>query len=366
MAKIAVEFEPMATRRDNAPAAGRLDRRVLACGDGWSVTDVICVAGPHDRPVEERHSDVCIAIVLEGSFRYGSSAGRELMTPGSLLLGNAGQYFECGHEHGVGDRCISFAYEPRYFEGLAIEAAVRNRAPRFSSLRVPPVRELSQLVARACAGLAESGDKGTRREQSAFTAGAETLARSSLDLASIPDAGMAEWEEIGVELAARALEMANGGEPNKESLPAAEARVTRIVRMIESRPGAQHGLTALAREARLSRYHFLRVFQQLTGLTPHQYVLRTRLRRAATRLALEPARVLDIALDSGFGDVSNFNHAFRAEFGVSPRAYRKNGRHSPAVALFGLPSMSPCLRFEEDYGFPCLLVGRSQRGNGKR
>lgn len=327
MAKIAVEFEPMATRRGSAPAAKRPDRRMLACGDGWSVTDVICVAGPHDRPFEERHSDVCIAIVLEGSFQYGSSAGRELMTPGSLLLGNAGQYFECGHEHGVGDRCISFAYEPRYFEGLAIEADVRNRGPRFSSLRVPPVRELSRLVARACASLVEFGDRATGHEQGTFTAEAEKLARNSLDLLSISNAGLAEWEEIGVALAARALEIANG-EASRGSLPAAEARVTRIVRMIESRPDAQHGLTALAREARLSRYHFLRIFQQLTGLAPHQYVLRARLRRAATRLVLEPAQVLDIALDSGFGDVSNFNHAFRAEFGVSPRAYRKNSRHS--------------------------------------
>jgi AraC family transcriptional regulator len=35
--------------------------------------------------------------------------------------------------------------------------------------------------------------------------------------------------------------------------------------------------------------------------------------------------VIDIALDCGFGDVSNFNHAFRAEFGVSPRIYRQQG-----------------------------------------
>lgn len=47
-----------------------------------------------------------------------------------------------------------------------------------------------------------------------------------------------------------------------------------------------------------------------------------RLREAAMRIALEPGRILDIALDSGFGDVSNFNRAFRSEFGMSPRAYR--------------------------------------------
>jgi len=326
LAKIAVELEPMAAPRGSAPA-GRPDRRLLARGDGWSVTDVVCVAGPSDHPFEERHSDVCIAIVLEGSFQYTSSSGREIMTPGSLLLGNAGQYFECGHEHGIGDRCIAFAYEPHYFEGLAIEAGVRNRELRFSSLRVPPVRELSTLVPRACASLVEFGDRARVHEQTTFTAGTEKLARDALHLPGISKAGITEWEEMGVALAGLALEIANGREPSRGSSPAAEARVTRIVRMIESGPDAQHGLTTLAREARLNRYHFLRIFQQLTGLTPHQYVLRARLRRVATRLVLEPARVLDIALDSGFGDVSNFNHAFRAEFGVSPRAYRKNSRH---------------------------------------
>lgn len=328
LAKIAVEFEPTATRRGSTPAAGRLDRRVLACGNGWTVSDVVCTSGPQDRPFEERYSHVCIAIVTAGSFQYRSSAGRELMTPGALLLGNAGQYFECGHQHGVGDRCLSFSSEPRYFAGLATEAGVQSRSARFFTLRVPPVRELSSLVARACVGLAERVDTAPGRRQGAFAVETEKPARNSLEHASSSNAGMAMWEEIGIELAVRALDFASGGEPNPGSLPAAEARVTRIVRMIEGHPNSHHGLTELAREARLSRYHFLRVFQQLTGLTPHQYVLRARLRRAATRLVLEPARVLDIALDSGFGEASNFNHAFRAEFGVSPRAFRKNSRHS--------------------------------------
>jgi AraC-like DNA-binding protein len=52
-------------------------------------------------------------------------------------------------------------------------------------------------------------------------------------------------------------------------------------------------------------------------------VRRARLRRAAERLLAEPSRIIDIALDSGFSDVSNFNHAFRAEFGVSPSSYRR-------------------------------------------
>jgi len=80
----------------------------------------------------------------------------------------------------------------------------------------------------------------------------------------------------------------------------------------------------LAASARLSAYHFLRCFEDLTGTTPHQYLLRTRLRRAALRLKRESTKIIEIAMDCGFGDVTNFNRAFRAEFGMSPRSYRRS------------------------------------------
>jgi AraC family transcriptional regulator len=81
-------------------------------------------------------------------------------------------------------------------------------------------------------------------------------------------------------------------------------------------------LETLATESGLSPYHFLRTFERLTGVTPHQYVLRARLRKAALRLADGAERITDVAFDCGFGDISNFNRAFRGEFGVSPRAFR--------------------------------------------
>lgn len=326
MAKIAVESETNAGR---AAVRGQMHvpvRRILARGAGWSVFDVVCSFGPKDCAFEEQHGDACIAIVTTGTFQYRSSAGRELMTPGSLLLGNAGQYFECGHEHGAGDRCIAFQYAPEYFEELATDSGVRRSVSggpgarsHFPKLRLPPLREFSGLVARACTGLMESSNASGPGNQATRTGERD----GRLQVAANPKIGAAPWEEIGVELAARALRLAND-EPRNSSgaSPAAEARVTRIVRTIEADPDEGHDLGALAREARLSRYHFLRVFQQLTGLTPHQYIVRGRLRLAASRLMLEPGRVADIALDCGFGDISNFNHAFRAEFGVSPRTCR--------------------------------------------
>jgi AraC family transcriptional regulator len=288
LAKIAVEFDFLASSESHSPSLPA--RRELARGKGWSVDEVLCSAGPRDRAFEEQHSAATIAIVLTGSFQYRSAAGRELMTPGSLLLGNPGQFFECSHDHGVGDRCVSFTYDPAFLECLASESGMSSPM-RFSALRLPPLRELSSVVARACAGMLRGH--------------------------------VAEWEGIGIELASRAMAFVQDRPLGRRNWPAEESRVTRTIRMIENRLDTEFALADMAREARLSRYHFLRVFQRITGLTPHRYLLRARLRRVATRLLVEGTAVLDIALDSGFGDISNFNHAFRAEFGVSPRIYRK-------------------------------------------
>jgi len=107
MAEIAIALQTALERRRALGTPGRANARVLAQGDGWSVADVVCTSGPQDTPFEEEHSHYSIAIVLAGSFQYRSATGRALMTPGSVLLGNPGRCYECGHEHAEGDRCDS-------------------------------------------------------------------------------------------------------------------------------------------------------------------------------------------------------------------------------------------------------------------
>ena len=79
-----------------------LTTRVLASGPGWSVSDIVCTASPHDRPFEERHETVSIAAVTAGTFQYRTDGGRAVLAPGGILLGNAGACFECGHAHSNG------------------------------------------------------------------------------------------------------------------------------------------------------------------------------------------------------------------------------------------------------------------------
>jgi AraC-like DNA-binding protein len=277
---------------------------LLAQGDGWTVHDVVCASGPADRPYEERHSLVSIAVVAAGTFQYRSTTGRALMTPGSLMLGNAGDGFECGHEHGTGDRCIAFRFEPEHFAQIATDAGASEGTRRFTVPQLPAIREVTPIVAQACAALTGSPDLA--------------------------------WDEIGVRLAAHVARHAGRASRARAAAPPnAVARVTRVVRAIEREPTRPLTLRDLAAEAALSPYHFLRTFEQVTGVTPHQYVRRARLREAATRLLLEPGRIIDIAFESGFGDLSNFNRAFRAELGVSPRVYRRTARATTAKAKGG-------------------------------
>jgi AraC-like DNA-binding protein len=78
-----------------------------------------------------------------------------------------------------------------------------------------------------------------------------------------------------------------------------------------------------AAQAGLSPYHFLRLFSQVLGVTPHQYLVRSRLRHAARRLADDDSPVTEIAYDVGFGDLSNFVRTFSRAAGVSPTRFRE-------------------------------------------
>ena len=85
-------------------------------------------------------------------------------------------------------------------------------------------------------------------------------------------------------------------------------------------------LEQLAQAAGLSPFHFLRLFSSALGVTPHQYLVRSRLRRAARLLADEERPVTDVALDAGFADLSNFVRTFHRAARVSPREFRKAAR----------------------------------------
>ncbi|MPM91830.1 HTH-type transcriptional activator RhaS [bioreactor metagenome] len=80
---------------------------------------------------------------------------------------------------------------------------------------------------------------------------------------------------------------------------------------------------ALSRVSLFSPWYSYRMFKACTGLTPAEYIRRLRLSRSALRLKNKSCRVIDAALDLGFGSVDGYQRAFYREFGCNPGEYAK-------------------------------------------
>ncbi|MBX3522838.1 MAG: helix-turn-helix transcriptional regulator [Xanthobacteraceae bacterium] len=106
----------------------------------------------------------------------------------------------------------------------------------------------------------------------------------------------------------------------------AQAQLHRLLEYIEVRIAEDISLSDLAALAGLSRFHFLRIFKNTVGTTPHQYVLRRRLELAKTLLADGDLPIQAIAARAGFTSAVHFSRAFQQRVGVSAREYRKQVR----------------------------------------
>jgi len=110
--------------------------------------------------------------------------------------------------------------------------------------------------------------------------------------------------------------------------------VDRMQNYIESHITESITLYMLANAAGYSPWHCTRIFNELTGKTPFEYIRALRLSRAAIKLRDEEIKIIDVALDFVFDSHEGFTRAFSKQFGMTPRYYRKN---TPPLKLF-IPS----------------------------
>ena len=131
---------------------------------------------------------------------------------------------------------------------------------------------------------------------------------------------------MGMWFASRFVEVVGGrGKPpsSQSAAPRDRRRAVDAAIWIDANSHDDIGLEGAASEAGLSSFHFLRLFSQVLGVTPHQYLVRSRLRHAARLLADDDRPVTDVAFDVGFADLSNFTRTFHRAAGVSPRGFRQ-------------------------------------------
>lgn len=253
------------------------------------VVDYRCTAAPGDRPFVEVHDAFSISYVRRGGFGYRTRGQSFDLVTGSLLIGHPGSEYLCTHDHVYGDECLSFRL------GESMLEAIGGRAEVWRCGSLPPLPELVVM-----------GELGQ----------AVADGRSDVGL-----------DEVALGFASRLLSVATGRAPRPPRLHAADRRrAVRAALWIDAHSHEPIDLEAAAREVKLSSFHFLRLFRRVLGVTPHQYLVRSRLRRAARLLTDGDHAITAVALEVGFGDLSNFVRTFRRAAGISPGGFRKAAR----------------------------------------
>jgi len=93
--------------------------------------------------------------------------------------------------------------------------------------------------------------------------------------------------------------------------------ISRTVELIQETSQQSLSLDSLAKEAGMSKYHYLRTFKKHTGLTPHQYTLSVRVQKATERI-ISGESILQAGIESGFSDQSHFTRHFKRIYGYTP------------------------------------------------
>jgi AraC-like DNA-binding protein len=266
-----------------------MDATTLLQRQSISMSQFRCSAGPDDTPFVERHRCHSVSYVRKGSFGCHSRGRFFELVAGSVLVGHPGDEYVCTHDHVCGDECLSFFLAPELVE------AIGDRAEVWRIGSAPPLPELMVL-----------GE----------------LAQAAADGRS--DVGL---DEVGQVFASRFVEVVSG-RPHKPVTTAARdrRRAVETALWIDAHSHQEIDLEQAASQAGISPFHFLRLFSSVLGVTPHQYLVRSRLRHAARLLADNDISITDVAYDVGFGDLSNFVRTFHRAAGVSPRRFREGSR----------------------------------------
>jgi AraC-like DNA-binding protein len=233
----------------------------------------------------ELYTTSSLSYVCAGSFGCQVGRARHELIPGAVLVGRAGDDYMCTHEHRHGgDVCLSIQLGAEH---------------KLVSGSLPPTAELSVL-----------GE----------------LLRATAHGASGLGLGI---DEAALLFTARYAELLQQAKPQPRAAPVTaqdRRRALSAAEWIEHHASEPIALADAAAHAQLTPFHFLRLFSRVLGVTPHQYLVRTRLSLAARMLATPGASVTGTAYAVGFGDLSNFIRTFTRAAGVSPRAFRKAAR----------------------------------------
>lgn len=235
---------------------------------------------------EEREGTHAVTFVETGEFGVGAGPKEWLLRERSVLISRPGALYRYTHApHAVPDVCLTVRFGGGFDGDCERELAVAGIVPRVTN-RIAYLRwRLTALL-----------DGG---------------------------AGAMAVDAWSAELLATLRERGGDDRLHRPSqLRWYAERVEAVRATLERRFAEPHTLASLASSVAISPFQFARVFRQLTGRPPHQYLMQVRL-DAARRMLLDGAAVTDACFDTGFSSLSHFIHLFKRRFGCTPSAARQ-------------------------------------------
>lgn len=261
--------------------------------------------------VHNYRTTLSLKSVVRGAARYQTPQGEYLLTPGSFLILNDGQRYSLQFEgHGqVWTETLCPFFQPGLLEQAAAAGDlddIDQGAPAldFSERLYPKTGAVGRALAELHSGLRGPQASGPWLEDRMYGL-AQLLAGLRMQVRR-------EAESFPGLRPATRLEMYRRLHRGRDFLVSCYDRPLTV--------------SAAARVAGMSPFHFQRMFKLAFGRTPMQFLQQTRLETARRLLAHTGDDVTAICGAVGFESLGSFSWLFRRRFGFSPRAYRENRR----------------------------------------
>lgn len=237
------------------------------------------------------HEEFSLGVTLAGRQDFWSEGGFYSSAPGNIILFNPGAVHD-GHPGTDDSLYYRMVYiHPEQIVPMLQAAGMRNAGLFRSAETLLNDAHLRGAILQL-AGLIEQGACGSLEHEQGLYSVAERLAQ-----------------------------LQGNFEPARRNRHV-DRLLLRAREFIHDNVRQELSLEQISEQAAMSKYHFLRLFRQNFGMTPHQYVLNNRLNRA--REALAAGRPLqDVVYDTGFSDLSHLNRRFKPVFGMTPRQYQQ-------------------------------------------
>ncbi len=291
------------------------------------------------------HDEYLICAQVRGVEECHVSGRLQEFVPGDVVLINPQQVHTGNTRGNEAVEYISLYVDRDVVRRLAHEAGAATDSPEFTVVKrsghpvvIDKLRALLELVReRDTSGLYPADRAPSESDMSPLTsvlrsgAGAELTDDGSDRRVHVPEGDLLSIDSALADVVVNAFEeFSNLRRPMLRSTNRIShrkiARAVEFIRDLDPQVNpASVALDELAEVAGLSKYHFLRQFSQVVGMTPGAYLRTLRLCHAARKLRTTNLPILDIALSVGFADHPSFSRAFARHMGMTPSEYQKLG-----------------------------------------